>query len=143
VFLGEFEHSLDERGRVAVPAKWRAQLAGGLVVTRGLDRCLFAWPMEEWAAISHRLSQFSLMHADTRRLHRLLFSGAVDSAPDRLGRILLPSFLRDYAGLNDTLSLVGVLNRFEIWNRASWQAERSSAEAQSAELAEQLFTLGV
>jgi MraZ protein len=143
VFLGEFEHSLDDRGRVAIPAKWRARVDSGLVVTRGLDHCLFVWPIDEWTSISQKLSQLSLMHADTRRLHRLLFSGAVDTALDRLGRILLPAFLREYADLNDALSLVGVLNRFEIWNRTSWQSERSSAEQQSAELAEQLFSLGV
>lgn len=143
MFLGEFEHALDDRGRVAIPAKWRGQLGDGLVVTRGLDRCLFVWPMDEWHGISQKLTQLSLMHADARRIHRFIFSSATDTVLDRLGRILLPSFLRDYADLRDNLALVGLLNRFEIWSRASWQAERSSAEDQSAELAEHLFNLGV
>jgi len=139
VFLGEFEHALDDRGRVAIPAKWRGQLGDGLVVTRGLERCLFVWPMDEWRGISQKLTQLSFMHADARRIHRFIFSSATDTVLDRLGRILLPSFLRDYADLRDTLALVGLHNRFEIWNRASWQTERSSAEDQGPELAEHLF----
>src|SRR3954453_624473 len=106
MFLGECGHRLDDRGRIAVPAKWRPELGEGLVVTRGLDRCLFLWPMDEWRTIAAKLSQLSLMQADARRIHRLLFSGATDTAPDRLGRILLPSFLRDYAELRDSVVLV-------------------------------------
>lgn len=143
MFLGEFEHALDDRGRVAIPAKWRGQLGDGLVVTRGIERCLFAWPMDEWRGISQKLTQLSLMDADARRIHRFMFSGATDTVLDRLGRILLPSFLRDYADLRDTLALVGLMNRFEIWSHASWQAERSSTEDRSPQLAEHLFSLGV
>lgn len=143
MFLGEFEHALDDRGRIAIPAKFRAELTGGLVVTRGLDRCLFIWPMDGWRQIAQKLSQLSLMDADSRRIHRLLFSGATDTLPDRLGRILVPSFLRDYAELRDAVVVVGVLNRIEIWSRTNWQAERSLAEANSAQLAEHLFRLGI
>jgi len=143
MFLGEFEHMLDERGRISVPAKWRPELGGGLVVTRGIDRCLFLWPMDGWRAIAEKLSQLSLMQADARRIHRLMFSGATDTAPDRLGRILVPGFLREYADLRDSVVLVGLLNRAEIWSRDNWQAERSEAEEQSAQLAEHLFNLGV
>jgi MraZ protein len=143
MFLGEFEHALDDRGRVAVPAKWRHELGDGLVVTRGLDRCLLLWPMDEWRAIAAKLGQLSLMQTDARRIHRLIFSGAVDTSPDRLGRILVPGFLREYAELRDAVVLVGLLNRAEIWSRDNWQAERSEAEAHSAQLAEHLFDLGV
>jgi len=143
VFLGEFEHTLDDRGRIAIPAKWRPELGEGLVVTRGLDRCLFLWPMAGWRSIADKLSQLSLMQNDARRIHRLIFSGAVDTAPDRLGRILLPGFLRDYADLRDSVVLVGLLNRCEIWSRDNWHAERGQAEEQSAQLAEHLFSLGV
>ena len=143
MFLGEFEHTLDDRGRIAVPAKWRADLGQGLVVTRGIDRCLFLWPMDEWQGIAHKLTQLSLMQNEARRIHRLLFSGATDTTPDRLGRILLPGFLRDYAELRDSVVIVGLLNRAEIWSRANWQTERSQAEEQSAQLAEHLFNLGV
>jgi MraZ protein len=143
MFLGEFEHSLDDKGRVAIPAKFRADLAGGLVVTRGLDRCLFVWPMDEWRIIADKLSQISLMNADARRIHRLLFSGATDLVPDRLGRILLPAYLRQYADLHDSVVVAGLMNRIEIWSRDQWQAERTLAEQESTQLAEHLFNLGV
>jgi MraZ protein len=143
MFLGEFEHSVDDKGRLAVPAKFRAELSGGLVVTRGLDRCLFIWPMEEWRAIAQKLGQLSLMNADARRIHRLIFSGATDTIPDRLGRILLPAYLREYAELQDQVVVVGLMNRMEIWNRDHWAAERSLAEQDSAQLAEHLFNLNL
>ena len=143
MFLGEFEHTLDDKGRLAIPARFRADLGPGLVLTRGLDRCLFAWPLAEWRGVAEKLGRLSLMHADARRLQRLLFAGAVDLQPDRLGRVLVPSFLRSYAGLQDTVTIAGVLNRIEIWDREHWAAERTAAEDQSAELAEHLSELGL
>jgi MraZ protein len=143
VFLGEFEHSLDDKGRLAIPAKFRPELGPGLVLTRGLDRCLFAWPMAEWQLVADKLGRLSLMHAEARRLQRLLFAGAVDTQLDRLGRVLVPAFLRGYAGLQDAVVVAGVLNRIEIWDRGQWTAERTAAEAQSAELAEHLSELGL
>ncbi len=143
MFLGEFEHSLDDRGRLAVPAKFRPGLTDGLVVTRGLERCLFGWPMEEWRDIAQKLNQLSLMQEDARRMHRLLFSGATDCTLDRLGRILIPGFLRDYAELRDSVVVVGLMNRIEIWAAPNWQAERTAAEQGSVQLAEHLFNLGL
>ena len=143
MFLGEFEHSLDDKGRLAIPAKFRPELGQGLVLTRGLDRCLFAWPMAEWQTVAAKLGRLSLMHAEARRLQRLLFAGAVDTQLDRLGRVLVPAFLRDYAGLEDTVVVAGVLNRIEIWDRGQWADERTAAEEQSAELAEHLSELGL
>ena len=143
MFLGEFEHSLDDKGRLAIPAKFRPGLGQGLVLTRGLDRCLFVWPLAEWRTVAEKLGRLSLMHADARRLQRLLFSGAVDTQLDRLGRVLVPGFLRSYAGLQDAVVVAGILNRLEIWDLAQWSAERAAAEEQSAELAEHLSELGL
>lgn len=143
MFLGEFEHTLDDKGRLAIPARFRTELGPGLVLTRGLDRCLFAWPLAEWRGVAEKLGRLSLMHADARRLQRLLFAGAVDLQPDRLGRVLVPGFLRSYAGLQDAVVVAGVLNRIEIWDREQWAVERSAAEDQSAELAEHLSELGL
>ena len=143
MFLGEFEHSLDDKGRLAVPARFRPELGQGLVLTRGLDRCLFAWPLAEWRSVAEKLGRLSLMHGEARRLQRLLFAGAVDTQLDRLGRVLVPGVLRTYAGLQDAVVVAGVLNRIEIWDRVEWAAERAAAEEQSAELAEHLSELGL
>ena len=143
MFLGEYEHSLDDKGRLAVPARFRPELGQGLVLTRGLDRCLFVWPLAEWRVVAEKLGRLSMMHGDARRLQRLLFAGAVDTQLDRLGRVLVPGFLRGYAGLQDAVVVAGVLNRIEIWDRGQWAAERAAAEEQSAELAEHLSELGL
>ncbi len=143
MFLGEYEHSLDDKGRLAIPARFRPELGQGLVLTRGLDRCLFVWPLLEWRGVADKLGRLSLMQAEARRLQRLLFAGAVDTQLDRLGRVLVPAFLRGYAGLHDAAVVAGVLNRLEVWDRELWVAERESAEAQSAELAEHLSALGL
>lgn len=143
VFLGEFEHSLDDRGRIAIPAKFRPSLNAGLVMTHGIDRCLLIWPMPEWQAVAERFTQLPLMHADARRMHRLLFSGATDTIPDRLGRIVVPSALRAYAEIRDAAVIVGLLNRLEVWSPTHWHQERAAAEENSSQLAEHLFSLGM
>lgn len=143
MFLGEFEHALDDRGRLAIPAKFRGGLNGGLVITHGIDRCLVIWPMPEWQNVAQRFTDLPLMHADARRMHRLLFSGATDTAPDRLGRILIPSPLRTYAGIRESAVIVGLLNRLEVWSPANWEQERAAAEENSPQLAEHLFSLGM
>src|SRR5438477_11270767 len=97
MFLGEFEHSVDERGRIAIPAKFRASLSDGMVLSRGIDRCLVIWPMEEWRRITDNLRTLPTLSAEARRMQRLFLSGATDAAPDSLGRFLLPGYLPDYA----------------------------------------------
>ncbi|HEY8477848.1 MAG TPA: division/cell wall cluster transcriptional repressor MraZ [Chloroflexota bacterium] len=143
MFLGEYEHTIDEKGRLAIPARFRPQLNDGLVVTRGFDRCLFIWPMEQWRSIAEKLARLPLMQAEARRIHRLLFSGAVDTQMDRTGRVLIPQFLRTYAELSEQVVVVGLLNRVEIWSKTNWEAERTAAEEQSAQLAEHLADLGI
>lgn len=143
MFLGEYEHTIDEKGRLAIPARFRSELADGLFLTRGLDRCLVLWSAEGWRAIAERIKALPMMQADARRLQRLFFSGAVNTEPDKLGRVVIPSFLRAYAELESEVVIVGLLNRAEIWSKRLWEAERASAEAQSAELAEHLSSLGI
>jgi len=143
MFLGEYEHTIDEKGRLAIPARFRPELNDGLVVTRGFDRCLFIWPMEQWRSIAEKLARLPLMQAEARRIHRLLFSGAVDTQMDRTGRVLIPQFLRTYAELSEQVVVVGLLNRVEIWSKTNWEAERTAAEEQSAQLAEHLADLGI
>jgi len=143
VFLGEFEHSVDDKGRLAVPAKFRPYLSDGLVVTRGLDACLFVWSMDEWQALAEKLAKLPMMQADVRRIGRLFFSGAIDARLDKMGRFVIPQYLREYATITDQVYVVGVFNSLEIWNPQAWQGERSLAEGQSSELAEHLANLGI
>ena len=141
MFLGEYAHNLDEKGRLAIPARFRAELAAGLFLTRGLDRCLVIWPPTTWKAMAERLTSLSPWRADARRLQRLFFSGAVEASPDKLGRILIPQYLREYGELDGEAMVVGVHDRVEVWSAARWQAERGDAETNGAELAEHLAGL--
>lgn len=143
MFLGEFEHTIDDKGRLTIPAKFRAELARGVVVTRGLDRCLFVYPMEEWQKLAGKVSQLPITHPDARMLSRLLFSGAADLVPDRQGRILLPPTLREYAGLDGEAVVIGVSVRVEIWSKSTWQRVRTQVEEEGGLLAEQLKDLGI
>ena len=143
MFLGEFQHSIDEKGRLAIPAKFRAPLTEGLVVTRGLDRCLYVWTIEQWREMAEKLAKLPMMQGDARRITRHFFSGAVDAKLDKLGRIVLPQFLREYAGLGDEVVVVGVYSRIEIWSKDGWESERSLAEDQSPVFAEHLAGVGI
>jgi MraZ protein len=140
LFLGEFEHSIDDKSRLAVPARFRAALQDGLVITRGLDRCLVLWDTESWRSQAERVRTLNQWQSDARRLQRHFFSGAVSAQPDKLGRVVIPQFLRDYAQLENEVVVVGLADRIEVWSRAEWQRERSEAERNSAELAEHLAT---
>lgn len=143
MFLGEFQHTVDDKGRLAIPAKFRPALVDGLVVTRGLDRCLYVWTLEQWQELAQKLAKLPVMQSDARRVARHFFSGAVDSKLDKLGRVVLPQFLREYAALRDEVVVVGVYGRIEIWSREGWDAERSVAEEQSSVFAEHLADLGI
>ncbi len=144
-FLGTFTHSLDDRGRLAIPAKYRPGLADGLVITRGFDPCLHIWDMDEWRRFSVRLGELSLLHGEIRRLQRLIFSAATDATPDRLGRILIPDYLRQYASLelNKAVLIVGDGNRAEVWSPEHWESERSTTERDAPKIAQQLAELGI
>jgi MraZ protein len=138
MFLGEFVHSLDDKGRLAIPARFRPALEAGLYLTRGLDPCLTIWDSESWQRMAEQVQGLNPWQADARRLQRHFFSGAVEAQPDKLGRILIPQYLRTYAGLEDEVVVVGLADRVEVWSRAAWENERSAAEDASAELAEHL-----
>src|SRR4051794_32579669 len=114
MFLGEYEHSVDVKGRIAVPAKFRPQLEGGLVVTRGFERCLQVYPFEAWSVLAARVSSLSLGNAGARMLSRHLFASAFDTELDKQGRILLPATLRSYATIADGAVVAGMNTFFEI-----------------------------
>jgi MraZ protein len=143
VFLGEFDHSVDTKGRIAVPAKFRTQLEGGLVVTRGFERCLQVFPMEQWQQLSERVSSLPAASAESRQLRRLLFSSASDTELDKQGRILLPANLREYAGIGDTAVVAGMNTYFEIWSKDDWEAAMDALDETSATIAAQLAEIGI
>jgi MraZ protein len=138
LFLGEFEHSIDDKSRLAVPARFRPALEDGLVITRGIERCLVIYDSDSWRAMAERLRNLNPWHNDTRRMQRHFFSGAVPAQPDKLGRVVIPQYLRAYAQLESDVVVVGLADRIEVWARSAWQRERSEAERDSAELAEHL-----
>jgi MraZ protein len=137
-FVGEFEHSLDDKGRLAMPARFRPALDDGLYITRGLDPCLVIWDGDSWRSISERVRSLNLWQGDARRMQRLFFSGASAAQLDKLGRFVIPHYLREYAHLETDVVVVGLGDRIEVWARDAWRAERGQAEHDSAELAEHL-----
>jgi MraZ protein len=143
MFLGEYEHSVDSKSRIAVPAKFRTQLEGGLVVTRGFERCLQVYPMDQWQALSERVSGLSLGSTEARQLRRLLFASAFDTEVDKQGRILLPANLREYAGIGDEAVVAGMNTYFEIWSKADWDAAMSELDESGSAIAAQMAEIGI
>lgn len=138
MFIGTYEHSIDDKGRLAIPARFRSELSEGLFLTRGIDRCLIILTPESWQKLADRIAALPMFQNDARQLQRHFFSGATSLQPDRLGRVLIPQFLRDYAGLSGEVVVAGILSRVEIWDRGVWESERTEAEEHSQELAEHL-----
>lgn len=138
MLTGEFQHAIDPKGRLFIPARLREELGERFVVTRGLENCLFVYPMKEWAALEEKLRSLPFTRAEARGFQRLFFSGATECELDKQGRILLPAHLREYAGLEKDVVLIGVSTRVEIWNLASWQAYSKKVSDGYAEMAEKL-----
>lgn len=138
MFIGEYRHSIDEKGRLAVPTKYRELLRAGAVVTRGLDRCLFIYPMAAWQELAGRLAQLPLSKANTRSFARFLLAGAMDVEIDKQGRIIVPEYLRSFAGIQKTVVVTGLYNRLEVWDVDAWEQYRKSAEQGSTDIAETL-----
>jgi MraZ protein len=135
-FLGTYEHSLDAKGRIVLPAKLRPQFAGGCVLARGQDRCLFLFTTEEWTQFTERLRETRVTSQQRRNYERLLFSGATEEIPDGQGRVTIAEPLRRYAGLERDVALIGAGSRMEIWDRQTWERMRGQLEEQYAQLAE-------
>ena len=143
MFIGEYAHNLDDKGRLAVPKKFRAALSKGAVVTRGLDNCLFLYTKAEWQKLAEKLANLPFAQANTRAFARLMLAGAMDVSVDKQGRIVLPEYLRTFAGLQKETIVAGLYNRLEIWDQKKWGAYTKKTEAASNEIAEQMSELGV
>ncbi len=142
MFLGEYQHSLDAKGRIIVPSKFREELGARFITTKGLDNCLFLYPMEEWKIIEEKLRALPFTRADVRSFARFFFSGASELEIDRQGRILLPPNLREYAGIEKDLTIIGVGARVEIWANEKWAPYNQTAQSSYEVIAENLVGLG-
>ena len=143
MFIGEYKHNLDDKGRLAIPVKFRTDLAKGAVVTRGLDSSLFLYPKEEWDKLAQKLAGLPLGHANSRAFARLMLAGAMDVELDRQGRVILPDFLRKYAGMKKTVVVAGLYNRLELWDEETWNVYKTQTEKEVGDIAEKLGELGV
>jgi MraZ protein len=139
VFLGTHHPRLDEKGRIFLPARFRDELASGLVITKGQERCLFVWPVEEFARFTEQVRQASVTNKGARDFGRVLFAGAHDDQPDKQGRIVVPQPLREYAGLTRDCAVVGANSRVEIWDAAAWDRYLSEQEQSFSEVSEEVL----
>ncbi len=143
MFIGEYQHGLDDKGRLAVPVKFRADLKTGAVVTKGLDKCLFIYTKEAWGELAEKLSKLPISKANTRAFARLMLAGAMDVEIDGQGRMLVPDYLREYAGIKKQVVVAGLYNRLELWDTAKWNAYKKTTEKDSGDIAEAMGELGV
>ncbi len=141
--MGEYLHTLDEKGRIIVPAKFRDNLGERCVITRGLDQCLFLYPESEWKNVEEKLKRLPLTQRDARAFTRFFFSGATDVEFDRQGRIMIPAGLRQYAKLEKEVVVIGVSTRVELWAKEVWTEYAQQAEASFEAIAEKIVDLGI
>lgn len=143
MLIGEYHYSIDDKARLAIPVKFRPNLSKGAVVTRGIDACLFLYSKKEWDILAKKLAQLPLSQSKTRAFSRLMLAGAMDVEVDKQGRIILPDYLRKYAGINKRVVIAGLYNRLEIWDETKWEEYKKQTEGESTDIAETLSNLGV
>lgn len=143
MFIGEYNHIIDEKGRLALPIKFRSEFKQGAVVTRGLDNCLFIFTKKSWNELAEKLSRLPISQSKSRALARLMLAGAMDVRLDTQGRIILPEYLRVYSKLGKKAIVAGVFNRLEIWDENLWNIYKTDVENKSIEIANELGDLGI
>lgn len=143
MFIGEYSHTIDQKKRLAIPSRFRKALGGRAVITKGLDECLFLYPVKEWTNLAKKLSKLPIAQSGTRAFVRLMLAGAMDVHIDRLGRILIPDYLKKYALLKKNVIIAGLYNRLEVWDEKKWETYKRSTDITSGKNAEQLGKLGI
>ncbi|WP_093046650.1 division/cell wall cluster transcriptional repressor MraZ [Thalassobacillus cyri] len=143
MFMGEFQHNIDTKGRIIVPAKFREGLGDTFVLTRGLDQCLFAYPMTEWRILEEKLKKLPLTKKDARAFTRFFFSGAVECEVDKQGRVNIAQPLRNFANLEKECVVIGVSNRIEFWAKDKWETYFEESEESFAEIAENMMDFDI
>lgn len=139
LFLGEFEHSLDEKGRLILPAKFREALSDGVIITVGMEKSLFIIPKTEWPVWEDKIRSLPLAKKDARKFSRFFFAGASEEEITKQGRISIPATLRDYAGLDKLVVIIGVSDRLEIWDKENWLSYQGEAGDSYSDIAEDLL----
>lgn len=143
MLIGEYLHTLDAKKRLSLPSKFRKEVGKKVVITRGLDTCLFLFPQKSWDNIAKKLASLPFGQADTRGMSRFILAGAVETEVDGAGRILMPDFLKDFADLKSRVVLAGVSDRVEIWNEKNWEEYKRRIEKDADQMAEKLGDLGI
>lgn len=138
MLLGTHDHTIDDKSRLTLPAKFRRSFEAGVVVTRGLDPCLVAYPRDEWARSQSRIAELDSLSGEARQLQRVVYGNAVEGDLDKQGRFVIPTKLREYAGLDRDVVVAGVNDHLEIWDRAAWQRELAESEGRTRDVAERL-----
>lgn len=143
MLLGEFRHTIDDKNRLAIPAKFRKMILAGAVVTRGLDECLFLYPKAAWQTWAERLAKLPISQAKSRAFLRMMLGGAMEVDIDKQGRVMIPDYLREYAHLKKNVIVAGLYDRLELWDADKWKQYQSQNEKDSSHIAETLSEMGV
>ena len=143
MFIGEYKHTIDTKKRLSIPSKFRKELEEKAVITRGLDNCLVIYPIKEWEKMAKKLEGLPTSQIEARNFARIMLSGASEVDFDKLGRILIPDFLKNYADLKKNASILGLSNRIEIWDEEKWQEYKKKTEMSVGDIAEKLKEMGV
>lgn len=143
MFMGEYQHNIDSKGRLIVPAKFREGLGTVFVITKGLDNCLFVYTNDEWKVFEEKIKKLPLTNKDVRKFVRFFFSGAIECETDNQGRVMIPQNLREYAGIKKEVISIGVSNRIEIWSKENWVEYNDEENFIDGQLAEKMTELGI
>lgn len=143
MFIGEYQHTTDEKGRLIIPSKFREPLGGDFVMTKGLDNCLFVYPKSEWEVIESKLKSLPLTNKDARAFVRFFFSGASECALDKQGRVLIPGNLREHSKIDKDTVIIGVSTRLEIWSKSEWENYNDDDSLSYDSIAEKMSELGI
>lgn len=143
MLIGEYKHTIDSKKRLAIPAKFRQSLGEKAVITKGLENCLVIYTLREWEKHAQKLEELPSAQSDARNFARMMLSGASDVELDKLGRILIPDYLKNYACLGKNVAILGLSNKIEIWDSGKWEEHKKKTEAESGDIAERLRELGI
>lgn len=143
MFIGEYLHTIDTKGRVIIPSKFREELGDNFIITKGLDNCLFVYPKTEWISFENKLKQLPLTSRDARAFVRLFFAGATECELDKQGRVTIPLNLRDHSRIDKDVVIIGVSSRVEIWSKQEWDKYNELADLSYDDIAEKMVELGI